>query len=119
MSGGRSKVKTAMAVNKALEWFRLNPALTFTEVDKALGYNTCACSKWYKANTNGFKDRYDELLKAEFAALEGPAIKCMSDLIREDRSFQAAKYVLDNRGYKAAEKIEADISADIEIVIGE
>lgn len=119
MSGGRSKAKTAMAVNKALEWFQKNPALSFREVDEALGYHTSACSKWYKANTCNFKNRYDELLQMEFAALEAPAIKCIGDLIKEDRSFQAAKYVLDNRGYKAADKIEAEVKNDINIVVGE
>ena len=116
---GKAPPKTKMAVEKALEWFRNDPSLTFAAVDEALGYHTSAVSKWYHANTCNFRDKYDALLREEFAALEGPAIKCMSDLIKEDRSFQAAKYVLDNRGYKAAEKIEADINTDINIIIDE
>ena len=110
-------VKTRFAVEKALEWFRDDPSLSFKAVDEALGYHTNACSKWYAANTCGFKDRYDELLKEEFAALEGPAIKCMGDLIRENRSFQAAKYVLDQRGYNAADKIEAAVDTTINITV--
>ena len=109
-------IKTRFAVEKALEWFRDDPSLSFKAVDEALGYHTSACSKWYAANTCGFRDAYDELLKAEFAALEGPAIKCMADLI-EGRSFQAAKYVLDNRGYKAADKIEAMVDTNINITV--
>lgn len=109
-------IKTRFAVEKALEWFRDDPSLSFKAVDEALGYHTSACSKWYAANTCGFRDAYDELLKAEFAALEGPAIKCMADLI-EGRSFQAAKYVLDNRGYKAADKIEATVDTTINITV--
>lgn len=109
-------IKTRFAVEKALEWFRDDPSLSFKAVDEALGYHTSACSKWYAANTCGFRDAYDELLKAEFAALEGPAIKCMADLI-EGRSFQAAKYVLDNRGYKAADKIEASVDNNIVVNI--
>lgn len=114
---GTSSVKTKFAVEKALEWFREDPSLSFKQVDEALGYHTSACSKWYKANTYGFKEKYDELLKEEFAALEGPAIKCMGDLIRENRSFQAAKYVLDQRGYKAADKIEATVDTTINITV--
>lgn len=109
-------VKTRFAVEKALEWFREDPSLSFKQVDAALGYHTHACSKWYAANTCGFRDKYDELLKTSFAALEGPAIKCMADLI-EGRSFQAAKYVLDNRGYKAADKIEANVDTTITVNI--
>ena len=112
-------VKTRFAVEKALEWFREDPSLTFKAVDEALGYNTHACSKWYAANTCGFKDKYDALLQEEFAALEGPAIKCMGDLIRENRSFQAAKFVLENRGYKPTEKIEAVVDNNIVISIEE
>lgn len=114
---GTSSVKTKFAVEKALEWFREDPSLSFKQVDEALGYHTSACSKWYRANTCGFKEKYDELLQEEFAALEGPAIKCMGDLIRENRSFQAAKYVLDNRGYKAADKIEANVETNITVNI--
>lgn len=110
-------VKTKFAVAKALEWFKEDPSLSFKAVDEALGYHTHACSKWYAANTCGFKDAYDEILKAEFAALEGPAIKCIGDLIREQHSFQAAKYVLDNRGYKAADKIEASVDTNITISV--
>ena len=115
-----SKIKTKMAVEKALEWFRDDPSLSFTAVSAALGYESeGVVSHWYSRNTFGFKDAYDELLKAEFAALEGPAIKCMGDLIREDRSFQAAKYVLDNRGYKAADEIEANVETNITVNIEE
>ena len=109
-------IKTRFAVEKALEWFRDDPSLSFKAVDEALGYHTNACSKWYAANTCGFRDAYDELLKAEFAALEGPAIKCMADLI-EGRSFQAAKYVLDHKGYKAPERIEASVDTNITISV--
>lgn len=120
MAGTPSKARTKMAVAKALEWFREDPSLSFTAVSEALGYESHqAVSHWYSRNTFGFKDAYDALLQEEFAALEGPAIKCMGDLIREDRSFQAAKYVLDNRGYKAADKIEANVETNITVNIEE
>ena len=110
-------VKTKFAVEKALEWFREDPSLSFSAVSEALGYGSQAVSHWYNRNTCGFQEKYDELLKEEFAALEGPAIKCIGDLIRENRSFQAAKYVLDNRGYKAADKIEASVDTNIVVNI--
>lgn len=103
-------------VDKALEWFAANPFLTFKEVNDALGGNYC--SQWYYANTHGFRDRYDAILQQAFAELEAPAIMGMKDLI-EQRNFQACKYVLDNRGYKAVEKVEANIKNDINITIEE
>jgi hypothetical protein len=115
---GKASVKTKFAVEKALEWFRDDPSLSFSAVSEALGYESSnTVSHWYMRNTCGFKEKYDALLQAEFAALEGPAIKCMGDLIRDQHSFQAAKYVLDNRGYKAADKIEANLETNITVNI--
>ena len=77
-----------------------------------------AISKWYSRNTQGFRDNYDALMKLTFAQLEAPAISALGDLV-EERNFHAVKYVLDNRGYKPVEKVEANISTDIVINIEE
>ena len=39
--------------------------------------------------------------------------------LASDGCFQANKYILDSLGYAPAQKIEADISTDINIIIGE
>jgi hypothetical protein len=116
--GKSSQAKTRAEVKKALEMFAENPALTFTDVSHALGYTHSAVSKWYARNTAGFKDSYDELLKMRFAELESPAITALGELVK-DKNFNAVKYVLDNRGYKPVEKIEANVATDIVINIGE
>lgn len=117
--GKSSQAKTRAEVNKALEMFAESPALTFADVSRALGYESGkVVSNWYQRNTQGFRDKYDALLKIKFAELEAPAIVSLGDLVAE-RNFHAVKYVLDNRGYKPVEKVEANISTDIVINIEE
>ena len=116
--GKSSQGKTRSEVRRALEMLEGNPALTFTELSRALGLSDGAVSKWYSRNTGNFKELYDELMKLRFAALEAPAITALGELVA-DKNFNAVKYVLDNRGYKPVEKIQADINTDIVINIGE
>lgn len=116
--GKSNQAKAQAAVNRALKMFEKNPAMTFTEVSYALGLSHGAVSKWYSRNTSGFKDAYDELMKRRFAELECPAITALGELVA-DKNFNAVKYVLDNRGYKPVEKIQADVNTDIVINIGE
>lgn len=111
---GRAKA----AIDKALEMFAENPSLTFVAVSKALGHEESYISTIYYRNSYGFRDRYDELLKRKFAELEAPAIVALGDLVK-DKQFNAIKYVLDNRGYKPVEKVEANINNDVIITIGE
>ena len=113
-----TKAKAKATVDKALEMFAENPSLTFTAVSRALEHEDSYVSKLYHRNSYGFKDRYDELLKQKFAELEAPAIVALGELIK-DKQFNAVKYVLDNRGYKPVEKVEANITNDISITIGE
>lgn len=92
-------------MDKALEMFRENPSLGMQEVSLSLGLNKGVVWDWQKANREGFGDRYRQTLREAFESLEAPAIGALKDLV-EDRNFQAVKYVLDNRGYKAADKVE-------------
>ena len=113
-----SQAKTRATIQKALDMFAANPALTFVDVSKALEHNDAYISLCYSRNTYGFRERYDELLKQKFAELEAPAIAALGDLVKE-KQFNAIKYVLDNRGYKPVEKVEANIATDININIVE
>lgn len=119
--GMSDKNKTEILQEKALEMVKQNPSLSMYEISKRLGKNDKYVANWKYKNINGFRDRYEATLKEAFSSLEGVAIDCMKDLIVEDRSFQAAKYVLDNRGYKAEDKIKADVNntVDINITIGD
>ena len=116
--GKSTQAQMRATVDKILELLTHNPALRFTEISRMLNHNDDYVSLLYSRNTHGFRDRYDELLKQKFAELEGPAISALGDLVSE-KHFNAIKYVLDNRGYKPIEKVEANIATDINITIAE
>lgn len=108
---------------RVLNILRENPYFSFEQLAQASGIEgltATAIRKWRTNNTQGFKDAYTQILQETFAALEQPAIRTMSKLIDEG-SFQASKYVLDNRGYAAAQKIDAKVDADvvIDVNVGE
>lgn len=118
--GHFSKDKLDALQNEACEMLRKNPGLSFCAISKQLGLGDNTVRRWYRNDLNGFQNKWDEALKDAFHRLEGLAIQCMGDLI-VDGNFQAAKYVLDNRGYKPVDKVEAKVDAtqDINIVIGD
>ncbi len=90
---------------KALEMARERPHASFASISTALGLNRARVWDWYNTNSNGFKDKYKEVLNEAFSALEGPAISALGELV-EEKNFQAVKYVLDGTGHKPADKIE-------------
>ncbi len=111
---GASKEATEKRIQRALEMVRENPGIGITQLSDALGLNRNTIYGWKERNTHNWNERYAEALNEAFSALEGPAIEAMSRLLEKD-NFQAAKYVLDNRNYGAAQKIQADVNTDITI----
>ena len=101
---------------QACEIIRQNPALSYDAVGKKLGLAKRTVWQWYDRDTHGFKEKWDKALQDAFARLEGLAIQTMADLL-VDGSFQAAKYVLDNRNYGATQKIKADVDSSVDINI--
>lgn len=101
---------------KACEIIRRNPALSYAAVGKEIGVNERTVWQWYDRDTRGFRAKWDKALQDAFARLEGLAIQTMADLL-VDGSFQAAKYVLDNRNYGATQKIKADVDSTVDINI--
>lgn len=103
---------------KVLQLVREHPEFNSRQLAEAaphqLGITRNMINQWNQKDILGYKDKYAQVLKETFDALEGPAIDCMKDLIK-GRNFQAAKYVLDNKGYAAAKKIEADVNQDVTI----
>lgn len=107
---------TKRNMDLALEMVEKNPAMSFRAISLALGLSEGRVSRWYCDNRYNFKDRYEATLKKSFDGLEGLAIQCMGDLI-VNGNFNAAKYVLDNKGYAAPKKIEADVNSTVQINI--
>lgn len=112
--GATSTEVTEIRIQKALEMVRENPGITDTQIANAIGVSPKTVNSWKYRNTHNWSERYAEALNEAFSALEGPAIEAMSRLLEKD-SFQAAKYILDNRNYGAAQKIQADVNADVTI----
>jgi len=112
--GRASREVVEARIQRALELVRENPGISFTQIANALEINPNTVTSWKTRNTHNWNERYAEALNEAFSALEGPAIEAMSRLLEKD-SFQAAKYILDNRNYGAAQKIQADVNTDVEI----
>jgi len=116
--GHLSKAQREVKMEQALEIVRKNPAISFKMLAEEIGLTKSSCQRWYAEDIDGFKARYEAALKDAFNRLEGLAVQCMGDLI-VNGNFQAAKYVLDNRGYKPVEKTEVDMTANIQIDYGD
>ena len=116
MAQRRTSNETKRNMELALEMVEKNPGISFAQISVALGFSKGRVSRWYCDNRYNFKDRYEETLKKSFDKLEGLAIQCMGDLIANG-NFNAAKYVLDNKGYAAPKKIEADVNSTVQINI--
>ena len=63
-----------------------------------------------------FTAELDKRLKEQWKDAERLAVDKMIAMA-SDGCFQANKYILDNLGYKPVEKIEADVSTNINLVI--
>lgn len=109
-----TKAQTEARIQRALEMVKENPGIQLIQIANAVGISKQAVSNWRINNVHNWNERYAEALNEAFSALEGPAIEAMSRLLEKD-SFQAAKYILDNRNYGAAQKIQADVNTDVEI----
>ena len=65
-----------------------------------------------------FTEELDRRLKEQWKDAERLAVDKMIGMANEG-CFQATKYILDNLGYAPTQKVQADISTDINITIGE
>lgn len=113
--GHLNKAQRETLMNQALEIVKERPDISFKRMAEEIGLSSSSCQRWYADDIDGFKERYHEALKYAFNSLEGLAIKTMADLM-EEGSFQASKYILDNRGYKAPDKVEAKVDAMAQVV---
>ena len=112
---GMAYAKIEAKQDMALELLRKNPAMSANAISRELGWPENTVKQWYNRDTHGFKQKWHDTLHSTFDRLEGLAIQCMADLI-VDGSFQAAKYVLDNKGYAAPKEIKADVNTVAQVV---
>lgn len=97
-----------------LEMMLANPMMSDVKMAEYLDLNNKTVGKWRKL------PEFQEALKARLAeqwkSAESLAQKKMIELANEG-NFNANKYILDSLGYAPAQRIEADITQDIEIII--
>lgn len=107
-----------MALNpkqKALaELMILKPELTNVEYAKEVRIDPKTLYKWKK--TEEFQAYIGELCQDKFKDLEKLAIEKLRDNIGKGNQ-KAIEYALDYLGYKATQKVEAELTNDINISI--
>ena len=99
-----------------LEAMLSNPRMSDVKLAELLNLNNKTVGKWRKEPD--FQEEMKKRLQEQWKSAEILAQKKMIELA-EEGCFQANKYILDSLGYAPAQKIEADISTDININIEE
>lgn len=99
-----------------IECMIANPTASHITLAEAVGVNRNTITKWKREPE--FQAAYKERLREVWADGEAIAVQTMLNLA-EKGSYNAAAYILDNMGYKATTKIEADVNTDIIITIEE
>lgn len=99
-----------------LETMLSHPMMPDTKLAELLSLNNKTVGKWRKEPE--FQEEMKKRLAEQWKNAESLAQKKMIELAN-DGCFQANKYILDSLGYAPTTKIEADISTDINITIGE
>lgn len=99
-----------------LETMLSNPMMPDTKLAELLKLNNKTVGKWRKEPE--FQEEMKKRLAEQWKNAESLAQKKMIELA-DGGCFQANKYILDSLGYAPAQKIEADISTDININIEE
>ena len=97
-----------------LELMLSNPMLSDVKLAELMNLNNKTVGKWRKQED--FQEELKKRLAEQWKNAESLAQKKMIELAN-DGNFQANKYILDSLGYAPAQRIEADITSDIEINI--
>ena len=87
-----------------------------TELARQIGINRNTVREW--KNKPEFQEELKARLAEKWKDSERMAMETMQALARSG-DFKASKYILDSIGYAPAQKIEADVRTDINILIDE
>lgn len=99
-----------------LEAMLAHPNLSDVKLGQLLNLNNKTVGKWRKEEE--FQEEMRKRLQEQWKDAERLAQRKMIELAN-DGNFQANKYILDSLGYAPTQKIEADVSAGINITIEE
>lgn len=107
-----------MALNnkqlKAIELLVYQPYMTLNMVCQEVDVSRDTLHRW-RTKTPEFQEALEKATKDRWKAAEQMAVNTMINLMSEG-NFQATRYLLDNLGYKAPDKIEAQVDARAQIM---
>lgn len=99
-----------------LEFMLANPMLPETKCAHECGVPNSTYFLWKQKGE--FTAELDRRIKEQWKDSERIAVDTMISLCQSGE-YAAAKYILDNLGYKPVDKIQAEVSTDITITIDE
>lgn len=99
-----------------IEALLANPGISNEAVAREVGINRNTVREWKK--NPEWQDEYKKRLKEKWESSEEIAIHTMRNLALEG-DFKASKYILDSLGYAPTQKIDANVSNEVNIVIGD
>lgn len=100
----------------AAEFMVANPEIGYDEVAKQLEINPATLWRWRKLPE--FQEYSHELCLQRFKDIEKLAIRKLQENVMKSNQ-KAIEYALNFVGYQGVQKIEADMSASIEIDYGD
>ena len=100
----------------AAEYMVVNPEMSYEEVAQKLEISSMTLRRWRKQPE--FQDYSHELCLERFKDLEKLAIQKLCENVRKSNQ-KAIEYALNFAGYQGVQKIDADMTAKIEIDYGD
>ena len=99
---------------KAIELLVYSPYMTQNMIAQEVGVHRDTIRRW-REDTPEFREALDKATKERWKAAEQIAVNTMINLASEG-NIQAAKYMLDNLGYKPVDKVEAKVDATAQVM---
>ena len=99
---------------KLIEALMANPMMPDIKIAEEIGINRNTVREW--KNKPEFQEELKRRLREQWEDSERMAVDTMQTLA-QGGDFKAAKYILDNLGYSAPVKVEAEVTTNITINI--
>lgn len=99
---------------QVLEYWVNNPTLTYADICRDMEIGDKTFYSW--RHQDQFMEEYHKLCSKRFKSLQAIAVQKLGEKVFTGE-FQAVKYVLDNQGYNATQKVEANVPTVISVSI--
>ena len=115
--GEGNKMELKARQQKAAELLALRSDMKEKEIAAEVGISAKQLWKW-KTTIPEFMEYYHELCEKRFRDIESLAVEKLKDNVIKGNQ-KAIEYALAYLGYKATQKVEAEVNTDINITIGD